>query len=85
MKSTTAIGKIKTEFSLQNATSFGGVKIFLAFLEKIKLADAMRGLSAAKRVTRSFPFTVSCSISSSVGCSAVNGFSIFVVCMATRY
>ena len=42
MKSTTAIGKIKTEFSLQNATSFGGVKIFLAFLEKIKLADAMR-------------------------------------------
>ena len=48
MKSTTAISKIKTEFSLQNATNFGGIKIFMVFLEKIKLADAMRGLSGGK-------------------------------------
>ncbi|MDQ0494752.1 hypothetical protein QOZ95_002919 [Paenibacillus brasilensis] len=55
MKSTTAISKIKTEFSLQNATSFGGVKIFLAFLEKIKLANAMRGFSGGKAHNALFP------------------------------
>jgi hypothetical protein len=33
VKSTTPISKIKTEFSLQNATSFGGIKIFLEYLE----------------------------------------------------
>ncbi len=55
MKSTTAIGKIKTEFSLQNATNVGGVKIFLAFLEKIKLADAMRSLSGDKAHNSIFP------------------------------
>ncbi|MED0670997.1 hypothetical protein [Aneurinibacillus aneurinilyticus] len=43
MKSTTPVSKIKTEFSLQNATSFGGIKVFLAYLEKIKLAEAMHG------------------------------------------
>jgi hypothetical protein len=55
VKSTTPISKIKTEFSLQNATSFGGVKIFLAFLEKIKLADAMRHLSGGKARNSLFP------------------------------
>lgn len=55
MKSTTPISKIKTEFSLQNATSFGGVKIFLSFLEKIKLADAMRNLSGGKARNSLFP------------------------------
>ena len=55
MKSTTAISKIKTEFSLQNATSFGGVKIFLAFLEKIKMANAMRSLSGGKARNSLFP------------------------------
>lgn len=55
MKSTTAVSKIKTEFSLQNATSFGGIKIFLAFLEKIKLTDAMRGLSGGKARNSLFP------------------------------
>ncbi|MUG73060.1 IS1380 family transposase [Paenibacillus sp. JMULE4] len=55
MKSTTAIGKIKTEFSLQNAISFGGVKIFLSFLEKIKLADAMCSFSGGKARNSLFP------------------------------
>jgi hypothetical protein len=55
VKSTTAIGKIKTEFSLRNATGFGGVKIFLAFLEKIKFADAMRSLSCGKARNSLFP------------------------------
>jgi hypothetical protein len=45
----------KTEFLLQNATSFGGVKIFLAFLEKIKLADAIRSLSGGKARNSLFP------------------------------
>lgn len=55
MKSTTAISKINTEFSLQNATSFGGVKVFLDFLEKIKLPKAMRGLSGGKAHNAVFP------------------------------
>ena len=55
MKSTTPISKIKSEFSLQNATSFGGVKIFLAFLEKIKLSEAMRNLSGGKAHNAVFP------------------------------
>jgi len=37
VKSITPIRKIKTEFTLQNATNFGGFKIFLEYLEKIKL------------------------------------------------
>ncbi|SCW71165.1 hypothetical protein SAMN04487970_103259 [Paenibacillus tianmuensis] len=48
MKSITSISKIKSEFSLQNATSFEGVKILLAYLEKIKLAQAMSSLSGGK-------------------------------------
>jgi hypothetical protein len=48
VKSTTSINKIKSEFSLQNATHFGGFKIFLAYLEKIKLSQAMSGLSGGK-------------------------------------
>ena len=55
MKSTTPVSKIKTEFSLQNATSFGGIKIFLAYLEKIKLAEALRGLSGGKARNAVFP------------------------------
>lgn len=55
MKSTTPISKIKTEFSLQNATSFGGVKIFLEYLEKIKLSQALRGLSCVKAHNSLFP------------------------------
>ncbi len=55
MKSTTSVSKIKSEFSLQNATSFGGVKIFLAYLEKIKLAEAMCGLSGGKAHNAIFP------------------------------
>jgi hypothetical protein len=55
MKSTTPVSKIKTEFSLQNATSFGGVKIFLEYLEKIKLAGAMRNLSGGKAPNSLFP------------------------------
>lgn len=55
MKSTTPVSKIKTEFSLQNATRFGGIQIFLAFLEKIKLAGAMRSLSCGKARNSLFP------------------------------
>jgi hypothetical protein len=55
VKSTTPISKIKSEFSLQNATSFGGVKIFLAFLEKIKLAEALHNLSGSKGLNAIFP------------------------------
>jgi hypothetical protein len=55
VKSTTSISKIKSEFSLQNATSFGGVTIFLAYLEKIKLVQAMRGLSGGKAHNAIFP------------------------------
>jgi hypothetical protein len=55
VKSTTPVSKIKTEFSLNNATSFGGIKVFLAFLEKIKLAEAMRSLSGGKAHNSIFP------------------------------
>ena len=55
MKSTTPVSKIKTEFSLENATSFGGVKIFLEYLEKIKLSQALRGLSCVKARNSLFP------------------------------
>jgi hypothetical protein len=48
VKFTTPIHKIKTEFSLEHATSFGGFKIFLAYLEKIKLANALQSLPTAK-------------------------------------
>jgi len=44
VKSTTPVSKIKTEFSLQNATNFGGVKIFLEYLEK---SQARQGVSEA--------------------------------------
>lgn len=40
---------------MQNATSFGGVKIFLEYLEKIKLAKALRGLSCVKASNSLFP------------------------------
>ncbi|WP_410055516.1 hypothetical protein [Paenibacillus sp. 3LSP] len=55
MKSTTTISNIKSEFSLRNATSFGGAKVFLAYLEKIKLAQTMRGLSGGKAHNSIFP------------------------------
>lgn len=55
MKSTTPVSKIKTKFSLNNATSFGGIEVFLAFLEKIKLAEAMRSLSGGKAHNSIFP------------------------------
>jgi hypothetical protein len=48
VKSTTPVSKIKSEFSLQNATSFGGINIFLVYLEKIKLGEAMRNFSGQK-------------------------------------
>lgn len=55
MKSTTPVSKIKSEFSLQNATSFGGIKIFLLYLEKIKLGEAMRNFSGQKAHNAIFP------------------------------
>jgi hypothetical protein len=55
VKSTTPVSKIKTEFSLENATNFGGVKIFLEYLEKIKLSHALRGLSCMKAHNSLFP------------------------------
>lgn len=55
MKSTTPASKIKSEFSLQNATNFGGVKIFLVYLEKIKLAQSMCSFSGSKALNSIFP------------------------------
>jgi hypothetical protein len=55
VKSTIRISKIKTEFSLQNATSVGGIKIFLEYLEKIKFAEALKRLSCAKAGNSLFP------------------------------
>jgi len=55
VKSTTPINKIKTEFSLRNATSFGGIKIFLDYVENIKLSEAMRNLSGRKARNAIFP------------------------------
>jgi len=55
VKFTTPIHKIKTEFSLEQATSFGGFKIFLAYLEKIKLANALQALSCGKAGNSLFP------------------------------
>ena len=55
MKSTTPVSKIKTEFSLENATSFGGIKIFLEYLEKIKLSQALRDISCGKGRNSLFP------------------------------
>lgn len=55
MKSTTPISKIKTEFSLQNTTSFGGSKIFLEYLEKIKLEKALQHLSSIKAGNSLYP------------------------------
>jgi hypothetical protein len=55
VKSTTNVSKIKTEFSLQHATSFGGIKIFLEYLEKIKFAHALSSLSCVKGTNSLFP------------------------------
>jgi len=55
VKSTTPISKIKTEFSLQNATNVGGVKIFLDYLEKIKFAEALQRLPSVKAGNSIFP------------------------------
>ncbi|WP_342477619.1 IS1380 family transposase [Paenibacillus sp. FSL H7-0350] len=48
MKSTTSISKIKTEFSLTQSTSIGGSKIFLNYLEKIKLRQVLHTVSGDK-------------------------------------
>lgn len=55
VKSNTTISKMKTQFSLENATSYGGFKIFLAYLEKIKLAKALQCLPSAKASNSLFP------------------------------
>lgn len=55
MKSTTPISKIKTEFSLQHSTSVGGSKVFLEYLEKIKLSEALQRLSCVKAGNSLFP------------------------------
>nr|WP_245864316.1 hypothetical protein [Paenibacillus donghaensis] len=55
MKSTTPIHKIKTEFSLPQATSIGGSKIFLDYLEKIKLGRVLQTLSGGKASNSLFP------------------------------
>jgi len=55
VKSNTSISKMKTQFSLENATNYGGFKIFLAYLEKIKLAKALQCLPSAKASNSLFP------------------------------
>lgn len=85
MKSITPFSKIKSEFSLQNATSFGGIKVFLEYLEKIKLAEAMNRPSGGKALNAVFPFLLFSFISSSAGCSAANGFFTSASCGTMRY
>jgi len=88
VKSTTPISKIKTEFSLQNATSFGGIKIFLEYLEKIKFAAALQRLSCMKANNSLFPvyrILLYLVISSSAGCSAANASSISASYSKTRF
>lgn len=55
MKSTIPISKIKTEFTLQNASNVGGSKIYLEYLEKINLAQALRNLNCVKQSNSLFP------------------------------
>lgn len=55
VKSTTAVSKIKTEFTLQNASNFGGSKVFLEYLEKIKLGKALQELNCTKQGNSLFP------------------------------
>ncbi|MEK4005505.1 IS1380 family transposase [Paenibacillus sp. FSL H3-0333] len=55
MKSTTSISKIKTEFSLAQSTSIGGSKIFLEYLEKIKLRQVLHTVSGGKARNARFP------------------------------
>lgn len=55
VKSIIPVSKIKTEFSLQHTTNVGGSKIFLEFLEKIKLSKALHPLSGIKANNSLFP------------------------------
>ena len=55
MKSTTPVSKIKTEFSLNESTSYGGSKVYLEYVEKIKLADALKTIFCSKARNRLFP------------------------------
>ena len=55
MKSTTPISKIKTEFTLQHSTNVGGIKIFLEYLEKIKLSKALQRRTCIKAGNSLFP------------------------------
>jgi len=55
VKSIIPVSKIKTEFSLQHTTNVGGSKIFLEFLEKIKLSKALHPLSGVKANNSLFP------------------------------
>ncbi|MBW4085622.1 IS1380 family transposase, partial [Paenibacillus sp. S150] len=55
MKSTIPFHQIKTEFSLPHATTVGGSKIFLDYLEKIKLGSALQQISGTKAKNALFP------------------------------
>jgi hypothetical protein len=55
VKSTIPISKIKTEFTLQHSTNVGGIKIFLEYLEKIKLSKALQRMSYVKAGNSLFP------------------------------
>lgn len=56
MNSNTSFNKIKTIFSLKNSTTFGGSKIFLSYLETIKLSEALQNLNCMKSANSLFPF-----------------------------
>lgn len=55
MKVNTSITKIKSEFSLHNATSNGGIKIFMDYLEKIEFPQALQDLKCNKHWNAIFP------------------------------
>jgi hypothetical protein len=55
VKFTTKITLLKTEFSMRNATNFAGGKVMLAFLETIRLNQALQTLGLAKAANAIFP------------------------------
>lgn len=57
MKSTTNISKLKSKFTLKNATSFAGSKLILHFLEQIAFPKILKKLLRGKAPNATFPLS----------------------------
>ena len=57
VKSTTNISKMKSEFTLKNATSFAGSKLILHFLEQIAFPKILKRLLKGKAPNATFPLS----------------------------